>query len=162
MYAEQIGALVGTALAIVTPIGAGIWLWVAGNRRIRNGGRYTMKYWGIGLVALFGLMQLPSLVVDPSLARTREPKTDTVPSAHEQPMAVEKPQASEPKNKIPAETIVDALESRKPGFIDRFCSAYDKYDFTVAAFAKGYNPVVKGHSGLPTAKEAFDELLRRC
>ena len=29
---------------------AGIWLWVAGNRRIRNGGRYTMKCHGLSSV----------------------------------------------------------------------------------------------------------------
>jgi hypothetical protein len=142
-----------------------ICLWVAGNRLIRNGGRYTTKYWGLGLVAFSGVtlvLGLAGLAGETSLARTPEPKGDSLAQA-----SPEHPVAAEPKakNKLSAEMFVDFTESHYPGTIEGICLSYDKFgdDAWRAAFAKGYDERVKSYAQqLPTAEEFLAELLSRC
>jgi hypothetical protein len=141
MDAEYIGYLAGTALIVVAPIVGGIWLWVAGNRRIRNGGRYTMKYWGIGLSlwALLVLVDFVQLAGDGTLASTPEPKPHS----------------------IAAEEMVDFVEEQDPGTIEEFCSdaagmGVSDYNTMLAEAKADYT------YENPSAKEIVDAMLSRC
>jgi hypothetical protein len=162
MDAYYMGYLVGAALFWVLLTVPGIWLWVAGNRRIHNGGHYTMKYWGIGLVVFFGVtfvLGLAGLAGDTSLASTPERKADSLAQASpEHPVAAEPKPESKTNNR--AKVAVDIIEKGKPGIIDKFCSGYDMigdHDTALAVFAKSY-----GTSTNPSAEEVFDEMLSRC
>jgi len=124
-----------------------------------------MRYWGLALVAFFGatlVLGLVALAGDTSLARTPEPKGDSLAQASpEHPVAAE----SKPKNKLSAEMFVDFTESHYPGTIEGVCLSYDKFgdDMWRADFARGYEERGKGYAQqLPTAEEFLAELLSRC
>jgi hypothetical protein len=140
-------------------------LWVAGNRLIRNGGRYTTKYWGLALVAFFGVtlvLGLAALAGDTSLASTPEPKADSLAQASPEHSVAAEPM---PENKLSAEMFVDFTESQYPGTIEGVCLSYDKFgdDAWRAAFTKGYDERVKSYpQQLPPAEEFLDEMLSRC